>query len=214
MKTPNLSIESLESRRLLAVSNAAQELISLDDLQSTYASITGVGQTIAVIDTGVDYTRSELGGGLGANYKVIGGYDFVDNDSDPMDEDGHGTGTASMIAAEEFTYNGETYSGIAPDAKLVSLRVGSSDSISDTRVKSALNWVIEHADDYDISVVNMSLGSGSDSSEVTNGTYSTHLATLAEMGILVIVASGNSGDSAFGSSGVAYPASDANAFAV
>lgn len=208
------SIESLESRRLLTVTNPAQELIHLDDLQTQYPHLTGSGQTIALIDTGVNYSLDVLGGGLGSGFKVIGGYDFVDNDSDPMDTDGHGTQTASVIAAEEYSYNGQTFSGIAPDAKLVSLRVGSSDSISDARVRSALNWVIDHADEFGISVVNMSLGSGSDSSEVTNGQYSTQLATLASMGILVAVASGNSGDSTFGNSGVAYPASDANAFAV
>src|SRR5262249_30456975 len=46
----------------------------------------GAGVTIAVIDTGVDYTHPDLGGCLGAACKVVGGFDFVNNDPDPMDD--------------------------------------------------------------------------------------------------------------------------------
>ena len=52
---------------------------------------------IAIIDTGVDYNHPALGGGIGPDKIIIGGYDFIDNDDDPMDELGHGTHIAGII---------------------------------------------------------------------------------------------------------------------
>src|SRR5260221_9638042 len=57
--------------------------------------LTGIGERIAIIDTGVDYTHPDLGGCLGISCKVIGGYDFINNDTDPMDEMVHGTHVAA-----------------------------------------------------------------------------------------------------------------------
>ncbi len=78
--------------------------------------IDGTGMVVAVLDTGVDYTHPDLGGGFGPKYKVIGGYDFRDGDSDPMDTDGHGTEDAGIIAA-----NGKVV-GVAPNAKILAYR--------------------------------------------------------------------------------------------
>jgi len=60
--------------------------------------ISGENTTIAVIDTGVDYTHPDLGGCFGEECKVIGGYDFVNDDPDPMDDHGHGTHCAATAA--------------------------------------------------------------------------------------------------------------------
>jgi subtilisin family serine protease len=68
-------IEPLERRQLLAFSAYAQ-LVDQDVAASNYPTITGAGTTIAVIDTGINYTLPILGGGYGAGKKVIGGYDF------------------------------------------------------------------------------------------------------------------------------------------
>src|SRR5439155_19943415 len=125
-----------------------------------FSSITGKGVTVAVIDTGIDYNSPELGGGYGAGKKVIGGYDFYDNDADPMDGSGHGTNVASVIAANSYTVNGITYRGVAPDAKLVALRVGTETNIADDNIERALRWVIDNHTTYSIDVVNLPLGSG------------------------------------------------------
>ncbi|HEY8452364.1 MAG TPA: protease inhibitor I9 family protein, partial [Natronosporangium sp.] len=54
------------------------------------AGSTGAGVTVAVIDTGIDYTHPDLGGGFGPGHKVVAGYDVVNDDPDPMDDHGHG----------------------------------------------------------------------------------------------------------------------------
>ena len=71
---------------------------------------------IAVIDTGVDYNHPDLLG-FGYDGKVVGGYDFVDNDKMPIDTNGHGTEVAGIIAADG------KLKGIAPKAKILAYRV-------------------------------------------------------------------------------------------
>ena len=118
----------------------------------------GFGITVAVIDTGVDYTHWALGKGFGPGYKVIGGYDFVNNDGNPLDDSGHGTHVAGIIAG-----NREPVIGVAPDATLLAYKVlnreGSGD-VSD--VIAAVERSMDPNNDGDPSdradVVNMSLG--------------------------------------------------------
>jgi subtilisin family serine protease len=56
---------------------------------------------IAVIDTGVDYTHPDLGGGFGPGFKVFSGYDFVNQDTDPFDDNGHGTTSPGLSPPTE-----------------------------------------------------------------------------------------------------------------
>ena len=108
-------IESLESRCYFSVTwSDAYKVVSQDTAAAAFPNVTGQGVTVAVMDTGIDYTHPELGGGFGPGFKVKGGYDFVDNDSDPMDTFGHGTANAGLIAAMPYDVNGVHYQGIAP----------------------------------------------------------------------------------------------------
>ncbi|MEA2733940.1 MAG: hypothetical protein QOE14_391 [Humisphaera sp.] len=215
-KTRRVTCEPLELRQLLAWSAYAQ-LVNQDEAAAAHSSITGAGTTVAVIDTGVDYTISALGGGFGAGKKVIGGYDFYANDADPMDADGHGTMVAGVIAASAYTVGGVTYRGVAPDAKLVALRVGTETSISDNNIERALQWVITNHDAYGIDVVNLSLGSGSYTDPNTDSQMSDEFQALRDLGIFVVAASGNSNDAfsgPIGGDGIAFPSADPNVFAV
>ncbi len=215
-RKPAVFIEGLESRRLFAWSNYAQ-LVDQDQAATDYANIRGAGVTVAIIDTGIDYTQQSLGGGFGKGFKVIGGYDFLSNDADPMDTSGHGTAVAGVIAANPYTVNGITYQGVAPDAKLVALRVGTESSISNNNIEKALQWVIDNRAEFNISVVNLSLGSGNYTDPRTEPQLSDEFAQLHSLGIFVVAASGNSNDVSQGpisQDGVAYPAADPNVFAV
>ena len=113
------------------------------------ACLTGTGITIAVIDTGVDYTHPDLGGCLGINCKVVGGYDFINDDANPMDDQGHGTHVAATAAG-----NG-VLKGAAPDAKIIAYKVLDADgSGSFEYVIAGIDAAV--ADGADI--ISMSLG--------------------------------------------------------
>lgn len=207
-------IESLEIRRLLASVpwGAIPKLIRQDVAFEQHPSLTGAGTAVAVIDTGIDYEHPYLGGGFGAGHKVIGGWDFVDDDDDPMDTYGHGTEVAGVIAADKFEYNGKTYQGIAPGCNLVALRVdAANDPVPDERIQAALQWVLDHQSDYNIVAVNISFGSGHYAG-THSSIYSGQLDDLAQHGIMVIAASGNGGVSE--PFGVEYPAADKSVYAV
>ena len=62
-------------------------------------ALTGAGIRVAIIDDGIDYLLPELGGCLGPECKVIGGYNFDNNTADPYTQGGHGTGGAKILAA-------------------------------------------------------------------------------------------------------------------
>lgn len=87
----------------------------------------GEGITIGILDSGIDYNHPSLGGGFGPGFKVIDGWDFVDNDPDPMDEHRHGTHVAGIAAGNNESSHNDPESlpflGIAPDANLVAYRV-------------------------------------------------------------------------------------------
>src|SRR3712207_522669 len=117
-RSPYVPIEPLERRELLSGQpwGGQAQMIGQNLGVANFPTITGAGQTIAIIDSGVDYNHPSLGGGLGSSYKVVGGYDFVSNDADPMsDTNAHGTGAAGIAAADGFVYKGLRYQGIAPD---------------------------------------------------------------------------------------------------
>jgi minor extracellular serine protease Vpr len=140
-------------------------------------NITGKGVLVAVIDTGVDYTHPDLGGRFGV--KVVGGYDFADNDNDPMDKDGHGTMIAGIIAA-----NG-SIKGIAPDAKILAYRVLSMRSyLKVSNVVRALERSLKDG----AKVVNLSFGSVTDSQLLKKV-----LTKITKKGVVVVAAAGNYG---------------------
>src|SRR5206468_6337446 len=83
--------------------------------------LTGAGQTVAVIDSGIAYDHPALGGGLGTNYRVVGGWDFAENDANPYDDGpagSHGTHVAGIIGSTD-----SRNPGVATGVDLVSLRV-------------------------------------------------------------------------------------------
>lgn len=211
-----LICEPLEPRALLAGEpwGAYPQLIDLDQAVSRFGSINGAGQAIAIIDSGIDYRHPALGGGFGSGFKVAAGWDFADDDPDPMDDSGHGTGLAGVIGANEFVYQGARYRGLAPAAKLIALRVDydARQDDFDQQVHQALQWVLDHRAQYNIVAVNISSGNGDFAQPVTDGIYTDELASLARAGVFVAAASGNGGVD--DPPTILYPAADPNAYAI
>jgi len=150
----------------------------------------GTGVKVAIIDSGIDYTHSDLD----ANYK--GGYDFVNSDVDPMDDNGHGTHVAGSVAAED---NEEGVVGVAPEANLYALKVlGADGGGSYSDVIAALQWAVDNG----IQVTNNSYGSPGDPGETVKAAFDKAYTA----GVLNVCAAGNSGTPPGKGDNVIYPA--------
>ena len=176
--TPVQAFASEDTNRLtrLGVDRVWSELNALGD-----------GIVAAVIDTGIDYNHPALGGGFGPGFKVVGGYDFVDDDDDPMDEYGHGTHVAGILAGD-----GEEVRGVAPHAHLLAYRVldaNGSGTISD--VIMGIERSVDPNLDGDLSdhadVANLSLGGPGDA----DSPVSIAVDGAVEAGVVVSIAAGN-----------------------
>jgi subtilisin family serine protease len=149
----------------------------------------GKGIVVAVIDTGIDYNHVALGEGFGEGHKVIGGWDFVDNDADPMDFTGHGTFVAGIIAGD-----GDGLVGVAPDASLLAYRALQGIGGYESDIIAAVERTVDPNQDGDPSdhadIVNMSLGGLA----YENDALSQAVENATAAGILFCVAAGNGGD--------------------
>ena len=159
------------------------------DGQFSYAETDGgAGVTVYVIDSGLYRDHQEFAPWDGGVPRASWGYDFVDDDHEPEDCDGHGTHIASTAVGRTV--------GVAKHAQVVGVRVldcAGSGSISD--VVAALDWVSRNKRPGP-AVVTLSLG-------VALGQWSRSLedsvrSLVNDLGVLVVVASGNSAvDSCF-----------------
>lgn len=165
------------------------KLIKADSVWFQY-KVKGKGIVVGIIDSGIDYLHPFLGGGFGPGFKVIGGYDFANKDNDPMDDHGHGTHVAGIVAAD-----GYGLTGVAPGASLFALKVlnGNGEGY-DSDVISAIEMTVDPNDDGDTSdkldVVNMSLGSD-DGDPFDAMTEAVNNAV--KLGVVFCIAAGNGG---------------------
>lgn len=144
---------------------------------------TGNGIGVAVMDTGIDYRHLDLS----ANYRT--GYDTINNDSDPMDDNGHGTHVSGIIAARN---NNIDVVGVAPNAALYGVKVlDNTGSGSDATVIAGLDWIALNAGNVNpnIWVVNMSLGR--DGAINDNPTLRGAIQNIRDMGISIVTSAGN-----------------------
>jgi subtilisin family serine protease len=150
----------------------------------------GEGVRVGIIDSGIDYLHPALGGGFGTGFKVAGGYDFVNDDDDPMDDNGHGTHVAGILAA-----NGDTLKGVAPLVTLYAYKaLDATGRGLDSDILEAIERTVDpdqNGDDGDrLDVVNMSLGS--DGGSPTDPT-SIAVNNATRLGVVFCVAAGNAG---------------------
>jgi len=181
------------------------------------AGYSGKGVDVAVIDSGVSPVAGLDGAG-----KVVYGPDLSLESQAPnltrYDTYGHGTFMAGLIAGHDAALTtpyanapASAYRGVAPDARIVSLKVATADGGADvTQVIAAIDWVVQHAHDpgMNIRVINLSYGTNS-----TQDAGVDQLAYAAEQawkhGIVVVAASGNTGYQRGASApGLADPAYD------
>src|SRR4051812_2657791 len=179
---------------------------------------TGAGQTVAVVDTGVNAAHPDLAGQLATNAGETGhgresnradddhdglvddwrGWDWVQQDNNPDDGDGHGSHVAGIIAARQARTG---ITGAAPDARILPLRVLDADGFgSDSDIASAFAY----AGELHIGVVNASLG-GLGASSAEEDAIAAHPQTL------YVVAAGNGGADRIGDDNDSTPEYPCNA---
>ena len=148
---------------------------------------------IAFLDSGVDGSHSEFLG------RIVGGYDFVNDDEDPTDDHGHGTHVAGILAANMDNAKGNV--GVCPKCRIMPIKV-LDETNSGTWFQIAEGVV--YAVDHGARIVNLSLGSTQFSP-----TMEAAINYAAEHNVLVVAAAGN-----YGSNSAFYPAAYDNVLAV
>ncbi len=196
---PSVDWITLDQTKKPLAAQAQNAVMLIHSDQANLQGATGAGTAVAIVDTGVDYTNPSLGGAPFPNAKVVGGTDIADNDNDPMDCEGHGTSVAAIAASG---------AGVAPDAKVVAIKVfaskdasnnNCSDTANDSDIISGVDWAITHRTDFGIVAINLSLGGGFEDSQdhgycdADVPDYTEAFDSAASMGLVVAVASGNDG---------------------
>jgi hypothetical protein len=158
----------------------------------------GDGVNVAIVDTGIDYNHPDLDG----NY--VGGADFVNNDSDPMDDHGHGTHVAGTVAAEDDNLG---VVGVAPKALLYGVKVlSNTGSGSWSNIIAGIQWAVDNG----IQVTNNSYGGSAYPGTIVQSAFDNSYA----QGVLHVAAAGNSGACPPSGDTVGYPAKFASVIAV
>ena len=205
--------------------------IGAPEVWSTFG-VRGEGMQVAVVDTGIDYTHASFGGaGTVAAYesndptfietdtfpteKVIGGFDFVgenydvlDDDTsndtprpdlDPLDEDGHGTHTASTVAG--MSVAGQVGEGVAPEAELYAYKVWDVGNSTDDVLVAAYERAVDPNQDGDVSDrVDVLSFSGGVSYGNLNSLEAKAAQRVVDVGTVFVASAGNSGHQAVGGS--------------
>jgi subtilisin len=134
----------------------------------------GDGINVAILDTGIDYTHEDL------NDSYRGGIDYVNNDDDPMDDHGHGTHCAGIVAAVD---NEIGVIGAAPEVNLYGVNVLNSSGIGyESDVVAGVQWAVDNG----MKIISMSIGSDSDLASLH-----TALDSAYNAGLLLVAAAGN-----------------------
>jgi len=168
----------------------------------TDPGVDGTGMYVGVVDTGVDYHHPDLGGTPSSTFptgKIVAGYDFGNNDTDPMDTNGHGTHVSGIIAAD-----GADLKGVAPKAKLVFAKIvqGGTGSASSIDIMRAFDYMadplnLDHGVEGThppVASINMSFGSVAGWADATDPEQMA-IQSCIDNGIVVSLSAGNSNQS-------------------
>ena len=186
-----------EDIRVFAMDSGANTQIKADLVQASGNN--GSGRKVVVLDTGYNYNHQEL------SSSYLGGKDFVNNDIDPFDDNGHGSHVAGLITADGVDAKAK---GVAPGTGVISGKVlSASGSGYFSDVVAAIYWAVDGndsvygtADDFNADAISMSLGTSQPYTykrfcdgvlpDLTNA-----IKYAVDRGVIVVSAAGNSGNS-------------------
>lgn len=174
----------------------AESLPLIHQPAASAAGYGGTGATVAVLDTGVDYTRAAFGPCPvpGGSCPIAIARDFTPSDDGQRDANGHGTNVAGIVL------------GVAPNARVAALDVFRPDGYAyDSDILAAINWCTANKAAYNIAAINMSLGGGSYAAPRSPAdAFGVGVQNAVNAGIVVIAASGNNGYASALSTPAAY----------
>ena len=172
-------------------------------------NVTGGEQSICILDTGANYTHSALGGCFGSGCKVVSGYDYVNNDNNPLDDQGHGTHVSGIAAASS------QINGVAPGANIIAVKVCDNSvpsSCTASDIISGIEWCTNNVTRFNITVISMSFGTSTLYTDYCDGDSSltAYINSAISKNITVIASTGNAGST----TGISDPACVKNTTAV
>ena len=185
---PNVkSIEVVEIKKIFL--QDAVDLTNSSDIwpiQLSNINLTGKGETVCVLDTGINFNHADL---LGQNASCSLDCTGISCEFNCSLEDFHGHGThVAGIASANGNIN-----GIAPESKLISLKVcTTSTSCADDDIEAAIDWCVNNKDTYNISIISMSLGGAIKyTSNCNSDNLKPSINNAVTQNITVVVATGN-----------------------
>ncbi|MBS3128937.1 DUF11 domain-containing protein [Candidatus Woesearchaeota archaeon] len=184
-------VESIKIDRAFGVAlNDTLSIIEADvvhtlDVNGTY--LTGKGQALCVLDTGTDLLHEAY------TERIIGGYDFVNDDLIPEDdnEQGHGTHMTGIAAAAP--YNGSNLSGVAPEADLVIVKVCNSlGECKMSDIMAGIDYCINNKDIFNIKAITGSFGDNQEWNTSSCPDYFDNLLEISDLvGMTTVFSTGN-----------------------
>lgn len=152
-------------------------------------SYTGKSIGIAVLDTGI-YPHEDF---IFPSNRIAAFKDFVHHHKNAYDDNGHGTHVCGIIAGNGYHSQGK-YAGIAPEAHLIVGKILDSDGNGAiSTILNAIRWIIDHRQDYNIRILNISVGSESTEIDEEKSILVQSVNAAWDNGIVVVVAAGNNG---------------------
>lgn len=173
-----------ENTRITAQMNKSRKFLKAD--LANNQGYLGKGITVAFLDTGIaplkDFT-------IPTN-RILYFKDFVNNETTPYDDNGHGTHVAGICAGNGMLSDGK-YRGIAPLVNIVSLKtLNNKGSGNSSDVLAGIQWVIDNAKKYNIRIANLSIGT---EPQLTDDPLVKAVEFAWESGIIITTAAGNNG---------------------
>lgn len=164
--------------------NHVREIVRADAVHQK--EILGKGSCIAILDSGIcshpDFEN-----------RVIGWYDTVNGRTRPYDDNGHGTHVAGIAAGSGYSSRG-TFCGMAPEAKIVSVKIlNRYGEGMIPHIIAGIRWVLRNRYQYNINIINISVGTTDGKQFDENSDFVQTVNELWDAGLVVVASAGNKG---------------------
>lgn len=193
---PSLAVKAIYKSKAISYDLVESAKYVGADVAHLQYGAEGFGQTVCVVDTGINPDHPAFGNctlaqvNSGQCPRILALKSFILGAVSPVDDNGHGTHVAGIIASQDSKYR-----GIAPGSSLVGAKVLNAQGYGDTLTSIAgIDWCLENQVKYNIAAINLSLGVFKPYTELTcPADYDASSVMAQKLGVIIVAASGNSG---------------------